>query len=394
MPNAPERSLTPSGKSAPPALNSRQDLSWQDKAWALRDRLIGSPRFQRWAASFPLTRPIARRQAQRAFDLCSGFVYSQILAACIEIDLLEKLRAGALTTRALADDADIPLQSMQQLLAAAAALKLVSARSGDRWGLGMTGGAIASTPGLADMIRHHKLLYADLAHPLALLRDRRKTTKLGEFWPYARSASPSDLAQETVSNYSTLMTQSQAMINRDIIDAYTLSSHKTLLDVGGGEGAFLAAVAVAAPKLNLTLLDLPPVIERARAHIAELGLGDRVVLHGGDFHTDPLPAGADLITLVRILHDHDDAAALHLLKKIRAALPRGGRLLLAEPMAATRGAEAVGDAYFGFYLLAMGSGRPRSAAELEMMLKTAGFRRSRMIKTARPMLVNAIISEA
>ena len=64
---------------------------------------------------------------------------------------------------------------------------------------------------------------------------------------------------------------------------------------------------------------------------------------------------------MRVVHDHDDGAALHLMRAVHAALPRGGRLLLAEPMAGTPGAERMGDAYFGFYLLAMGSaGRGRA----------------------------------
>ena len=77
---------------------------------------------------------------------------------------------------------------------------------------------------------------------------------------------------------------------------------------------------------------------------------------------------------------------------IHAALPPGGRLFIAEPMAQTRGAEPAGDAYFGFYLLAMGSGRPRSAAEITAMLKQAGFTRSRLLSTAMPLTVRAIVA--
>src|SRR4051794_4279593 len=76
--------------------------------------------------------------------------------------------------------------------------------------------------------------------------------------------------------------------------------------------------------------------------------------------------------LVRVLHDHDDAAAMTILRTARAALTPGGTLLVAEPMAATKGAETVGS-YFEFYLLAMGSGRPRTAGELTAMLQQAGF---------------------
>ena len=56
---------------------------WADRFYAWRNGLIRSPRFQRWAASFPLTRPVARRKANALFDLVAGFVYSQVLLACV-----------------------------------------------------------------------------------------------------------------------------------------------------------------------------------------------------------------------------------------------------------------------------------------------------------------------
>ena len=42
-------------------------------------------------------------------------------------------------------------------------------------------------------------------------------------------------------------------------------------------------------------------------------------------------------------------------------------------MLGTPGAETVGDAYFGFYLLAMGRGRARTPEQLKQMLTEAGF---------------------
>ena len=95
---------------------------------------------------------------------------------------------------------------------------------------------------------------------------------------------------------------------------------------------------------------------------------------------------------MRVIHDHDDAAALAILTRVHAALPPGGTLLLAEPMAGTPGAEPVGDAYFGFYLLAMGSGRPRTPAEFSRLLAQAGFRHSRLVRTRMPLLTRLIIA--
>src|ERR1700744_4305699 len=64
------------------------------KWFALRNRLLASPGFQRRAAAFPLTRPVARRRAKALFDLCAGFVYSQVLQACVQLNVFELLRDG------------------------------------------------------------------------------------------------------------------------------------------------------------------------------------------------------------------------------------------------------------------------------------------------------------
>jgi demethylspheroidene O-methyltransferase len=77
---------------------------------------------------------------------------------------------------------------------------------------------------------------------------------------------------------------------------------------------------------------------------------------------------------------------------VRRALPQHGVLLLAEPMAGTPGAEPVGDAYFGFYLLAMGRGRPRTVGELGSLLRAAGFDRIRSLSTRMPLLTGLMVA--
>ena len=142
------------------------------------------------------------------------------------------------------------------------------------------------------------------------------------------------------------------------------------------------------------LFDLPAVAARAEARLAALGLRERTAVTGGDFHSDPLPVAADVISLIRVLHDHDDEAAVALLHAVRRALPSCGTLLVAEPMAGTPSAEPAGDAYFGFYLLAMGSGRPRRVEEITEMLREAGFSEIRPLRTQTPLLVRAVVARA
>ncbi|TPG15852.1 methyltransferase domain-containing protein [Sphingomonas koreensis] len=370
--------------------SSKKDKEgWHGRWIALRNRVLADSGFQRFAARFPFTRPIARRRARALFDLVAGFTYSQTLVACVETGLLDLLADAPLDTDTVARLADFPPESADRLLRAATAIGLVE-RLGTRWALGADGAALRGNRGIAEMVAHHHLLYADLADPVAMLRRGGGGGALSDYWRYAESSGSGTDAE--VAAYSTLMAASQPLIAEQVIQAYRFDRHRRMLDVGGGEGAFLAAVGAAAPALALSLFDLPAVGARAKGRLAAHGFESRATIYGGDFLADALPDGHDIISLVRVLHDHDDAAAMVLLRAIRAAMPPGGTLLIAEPMAQTRGAEPAGDAYFGLYLLAMGSGRPRSPREIAAMLRAAGFARSRLLPTAMPLTARVIVA--
>jgi demethylspheroidene O-methyltransferase len=365
-----------------------------DRARDTYDRLLASPRFRRFATHFPLTRPITRRRVRALFDLCAGFVYTQVLLACVRLRLFELLAEGPQDTASLARRCQMSEEAMLRLLGAAASLKLLDRRRGGRWGLGPLGAAMVDNPGVTAMVEHHAVLYGDLADPVALLRRDRGGNGLSGYWPYAETGTPKALTPEQVAAYTTLMAASQPLIAEEVLEAYGFRGHRTLLDVGGGDGSFLRAVGAAHPGLSLMLFDLPAVAERGRARFAAAGMADRARCFGGDFGADPLPQGADIVSLVRVIHDHDDARALTILRAARAALAKGGTVLLAEPMSGTAGAEPIGEAYFGFYLLAMGTGRARTPEELSAMLGAAGFAEPKLLPTSTPLLVRVMTARA
>ena len=367
---------------------TRPEPAWRHAGWlqplrAWRDRLLSDAGFQRWASRFPLTRPVARRHARALFDLCSGFIYSQVLLACVRLRLLETLRVVPQDSGQLALQLGVPAEALQRLLEAAAALDLVEKR-GACWGLGATGAALLGSPAVRGMIEHHGLLYDDLRDPVALLRAGGGHGRLAGLWPYARHPQASTLPAEQVAAYTALMAATQPLVAGDLLDAYPFARHHVLLDVGGGNGSFLRSAAARLPELQLMLFDLPAVAASARERLDEAGLAGRSTVHGGDFTRDALPAGADLITLVRVLHDHDDSTARLLLRRAREALAPGGRLVIAEPMAGVAGSVPGTEAYFAMYLLAMGQGRARTEPEIRDLLAGAGFGPARAHPVARP----------
>jgi demethylspheroidene O-methyltransferase len=338
----------------------------------MRERWRSSPRVRAAAARLPLVRLIARRRARSLFDLCAGFVYSQVLAATTELGLLAALAGEPSDCATLARRLGVPAERLARLLEAAAALRLVEARGRGRWGLGPEGAVLQSNPAALAMVAHHALLYADLADPAALVRGGR-STRLGDFWGYAQGHEPAALDAAATRPYTELMHASQALVAEEFFGAYPIRAHRRLLDVGGGDGTFAIAALRRAPALEATVFDLPSVAQAAQARFEAAGLQRRGRAVGGDFRRDALPTGADLVTFVRVLHDHDDDTVATLLRAAHRALAPGGTVVIAEPLAATRGAERMGAAYFGLYLLAMGSGRARSDRELGAHLERAGF---------------------
>ena len=325
------------------------------------------------------------------FDLCGGFVYSQVLLACVRLDLLGRLERQPRTAESLAGELDLPRASLDRLLEAAESLRLIECRGGGAFGLGPLGAALLGNPAVAMMIEHHGALYADLEDPLALMRGERETTALGRFWAYSRHAGDSaSLASSETRAYSELMAASQAMIADQVLSAYPVHRHDHLLDVGGGAGAFALAALQRSASLRARVFDLPSVAEQARQRFEVHGMADRATAVGGSFLDDDLPAGHDLVSLVRVLHDHDDAAVLTILRAVRRAIARDGVVLIAEPMLGTRGAEPVTAAYFGFYLMAMGQGRARTPGTIEALLEQAGFGRVKMHRTSAPLLVRVL----
>lgn len=361
-------------------------------AW--RNRRLADPAFQRWAAAFPLTRAIAARKAGRLFDVTAGFVYSQALAAAVELKLFELLKDGARDLAEIARDAGLPDDSALTLMRAGASLDLFEEVAPRRFALGEGGAALHGNPGVFAMVAHHRALYRDLADPVRLLRERPRDTALAHYWRYPVADRRDALSDGDVAAYSALMAASQSFIAADVLDAYPFEKHRRLLDIGGGAGAFLIAALARHSHLEGVLFDLPAVADIARERIGEAGLLSRVRIASGDFYRDRLPDGADGATLVRVIHDHDDDMALTILRAAHAALRPSGTLILAEPMAGAAGAKAMGDAYFGLYLLAMGSGKPRTAEELIGLLKAAGFRTAQIRRTRRPLLVSVLEAKA
>lgn len=115
------------------------------------------------------------------------------------------------------------------------------------------------------------------------------------------------------------------------VAACDLTGASTVVDVGGGQGGFLAGLLQANPGLRGILLDLPEAVAVAPTVLEAAGVADRCTVVEGSF-LDGVPAGGDVYTLGRVLFNWDDAHATTILSNVRRVIPAEGRLLVIESL--------------------------------------------------------------
>ncbi|QWF84823.1 methyltransferase [Amycolatopsis sp. CA-230715] len=170
---------------------------------------------------------------------------------------------------------------------------------------------------------------------------------------------------------------------RSILPAYDWASAGDLIDVGGGNGAFLAGILARFKSLRGKVYDLPHVAAGAAKLFADAGVSERAEAVGGSF-LESVPAGADTYLLKRVLYHWEDDDAVRLLSNVRAAMGEGSRLLVLEPVVGPTMDEFPTGRLYDLLLLAMAGGGARGQEQIEALLQRAGLRWDRLIST--PML--------
>lgn len=175
------------------------------------------------------------------------------------------------------------------------------------------------------------------------------------------------------------------MVNAAVLGAYDFSGVNKLVDIAGGTGGLISAILRAYPQMRGVLFDLPHVIAEAGPLLDAAGSRDRCETATGDFFKS-VTEGGDAYVLKWIIHDWDDEKSIVILKNIHRAMNENGKLLLIE-MVVTEGNQPDLSKFMDLNMLVMTGGRERTEAEFNALLASAGFRLTRVIRTASPVCV-------
>jgi hypothetical protein len=169
-----------------------------------------------------------------------------------------------------------------------------------------------------------------------------------------------------------VMTRSSTDEGAAIAEVHDFSRYRTVVDVGGGHGALLAAILDRYPTPSGVLFDLPDVIGNAHGAIDRHVASGRVKKVAASFFDD-LPAGGDAYLLKWIVHDWADEEAVHILTNCRSAMAPGGRVLLVE-FVIPQGAAAADMTRLDATMLVFTGSRERTESEYAELLQRAGLK--------------------
>ncbi len=312
-------------------------------------------------------------------SIACGHTAFQLLWAGTQFDLFTILEErGALTRGQIAHQLDLEAQPLRILLHGLTALKLLK-KTGARYENSAVARRFLNKHDPENWLPilgwQHHIVYKGLFDFVDSLK-KNKNVGLRHFpgkgnnlYQRLRSDSPTErVFQDAMSSLS-------KKSNRELAEYLDLSEARHLLDIGGGDGTNAMNLVRANPGLKATVFDSNTVLANARRNIAESGFSESVDTCEGECFSDPFPEGVDTILLAHMMTIWSPEKNTELIRKCRAALPKGGRLLIFNMVSYDDETgpliNAMGSPYF--QAIATGEGMLYCSKDVRSWLKKAGF---------------------
>jgi precorrin-6B methylase 2 len=280
---------------------------------------------------------------QELLNVSRSFQQACVLTAAADLDVFSPLHERPMTARALASKLGTDPRATTILLDALAALELLTKRDSDYSVPEDVAGLLTekSANNVLPMVRH----WANCLRRWAQLSVVTQTGRPAECGPSIRG----ETAERT--DFIGAMHNISGPIAAEVVDKLQPLKFDHLLDIGGASGTWTIAFVGVVPEARATLFDLPSVIPMAEQRIAEAGLRERVTLVAGDFYSDDLPVGADLVWLGAICHQNSREQNRALFAKIHKALKDDGVLVIRDVVMEPSHTSPEGGALFAINML-------------------------------------------
>lgn len=300
---------------------------------------------------------------QKINTMATGYKDSAILLNSLRAGIFEALGENWKTTAEVADQCNLEQRATGIIMHAMVGLELLQ-QDGERFCL---------VPEARPLLLGDspETLKSILGHNLFMMRGWAHLDQVLQTGQPVRHQEPN---AEQMRDFICGMENVSRISSREVAASVDLKSARKLLDLGGGPATAAITFAHSNPQLECVVFDLEGPVGIGREQIAKAGLSDRITTVAGDFHTDSVGTGFDVVYLANIIHMMDEQRTLALLRKSFGALIPGGRLLLKDFFLEDSRSEPAGCAQFSVNMLVnTQGGKTYTRTEVMNLLKQAGF---------------------
>lgn len=322
-------------------------------------------------------------------QMMTGYWVSQAIHVAAELGIADLLAGGPKTCEELAEATGCHPQSLHRVLRALSSAGIFTETTSAAFALTPMAEFLrsehpASMRALARMYGEEQYrAWGDLLHSVKTGQRAFDNMFGADYFTYLTDHPESEQV------FNQAMTGWTNQLVGGVVDAYDFSGFETVVDVGGGYGALLAAVLQRHPDMQGVLFDRPQVVDAALDQLDAAGVADRCTLVGGDFFSG-VPGGGDAYVLAQILHDWDDGRCVEILKQCRRAVHDDGRLLVVE-LVLPEGQEPFFGKWLDLHMLVLLGARERTAAEYGALLRAGGFDLTQVVAMpSGPSVVEAV----
>jgi predicted transcriptional regulator len=298
-------------------------------------------------------------------ELITAFQKSRILLTAYELDVFTFIGEKSYNSEAIAKALNLDKNATERLLNALVALKLLEKKnetySNSKDSLMYLS---KNSPAYQDGLMHSNHLWNTWSHltdvvKTGIVAHKGEINERGEEWLEAFIHAMHDRGKK----------QAPAQIAK--IDLQNIES---ILDVGGGSGCFCMEFINRKPGLKTVIFDLPNVIPISKKIVDNEGFSGKIEHYSGDYTSDELPKGFDLVFLSAIIHSNSSETNQELVKKCYNSLHTNGKIVIQDWIMNDAKTEPVQGAIFSINMLVgVEGGDCYSENEVSTWMRNAGF---------------------
>lgn len=319
---------------------------------------------------------------ERVMQFAWGYAAPLMLDAAVRNRVFDLLDEGPKTAEEVAAISGASVRGLACIMNALAGLQLLTKDSEGRYGLAADSAAflVSGKPGYLGGILPH--MTRQLIPNWLQLDDAVKSGKPAE--AVNREGTGTEFFHEFVASIFPMSYPAAQRLAQALEIAETRTPVK-VLDLAAGSGVWGIALAERSPRVTVTAVDWPGVLDVTRRTAERFGLRERFEFRAGDLQEADFGHGYQIATLGHILHSEGPRKSRALLKKTFDAMAPGGTIAVAEFLVdEERKASPMGLIFAVNMLVHTDEGGTYTFPEIAGWLREAGFRNARTLDSPGP----------